>query len=97
MFDYTTTNVFGKALTSPAIIIVDRSVQSQQVIYQDLSKNTKLSVERSTLVDEWLFGCQAQASNLTHKFGEYFRVATGVATQRMKFMFFLTILMRANT
>ena len=82
VFDYTTTNVFGKALTSPAIIIVDRSVQSQQVIYQDLSKNTKLSVERSSLVDEWLFGCQAQASNLTHKFGEYFRVATGVATQR---------------
>lgn len=82
VFDYTSTNVFGKALTSPAIIIVDQSAQSQQVIYQDLSKNTKLSVERSTLVDEWLFGCQVQASNLTHKFGEYFRVATGVATQR---------------
>lgn len=84
VLDYTTTNVFGKALTSPAIIIVDRLARNQQVMYQDLSKNTRLSVERSTLVDEWLFGCQAQASDLAHKFGEYFRVATGIATQRNK-------------
>lgn len=36
----------------------------------------QLSAERSTLVDEWLFGCQTQAPNLTHKFGEHFRVAS---------------------
>lgn len=82
VFDYTTTNVFGKTLTSPAIIVVDRATQSQQVAYQDLSKNTQLFVERSTLDGEWLFGCQAQAADLEHKFGDYFRVATGIATQR---------------
>lgn len=82
VLDYTTTNVFGKVLTSPAVIVVDRATQSQQVIYQDLSKNRKLLVERSTLDNKWLFGCQAQATDLEHKFGDYFKVATGVATQR---------------
>ena len=81
VFDYTTTNVFGKVLTSPAIIVVDRATQSKQVMYQDLSKNTHLFVERSALDREWLFGCQAQATNLRHRFGDYFRVATGIATQ----------------
>lgn len=82
VLDYTTTNVFGKVLTSPAIIVVDRATKNQQVIYQDLSRTTLLSVERSTLDGDWLFGCQAQSSNLNHKFGDYFRVATGIATQR---------------
>lgn len=82
VFDYTTTNVFGKVLTSPAIIVVDRAVQTPQVIYRDLSKNQQFFVERSTLDGEWLFGCQAQADDLEHKFGDYFRIATGIATQR---------------
>ena len=80
VFDYTTTNVFGKVLTSPAIIVIDRAAQTHQVTYQDLSKNQQLFVERSTLDGEWLFGCQAQAAGLEHKFGDYFRIATGIAT-----------------
>lgn len=82
VLDYTTTNVFGKVLTSPAIIIVDRAPQTGQVTYQDLSKKHQIIVERPTLDGEWLFGCQAQAVDLEHKFGDYFRVATGIATQR---------------
>ena len=82
VFDYTTTNVFGKVLTSPAIIVIDRAAQTHQVTYQDLSKNQQLFVERSALDGEWLFGCQAQAAGLEHKFGDYFRIATGIATQR---------------
>lgn len=82
VFDYTTTNVFGKALISPTIIIVDRATHSQQVEYQDLSKNMQFFADRSTLDGEWLFGCQAQAADLEHKFSDYFRIATGIATQR---------------
>jgi len=82
VFDYTTTNVFGKVLTSPAIIVVDRATQCQQVVYRDLSKNTQLFVDRTTLDREWLFSCQAQTAGLAHKFGDYFRIATGIATQR---------------
>lgn len=81
ILDFTTTNIFGRVLTSPAIIIVNRVPQTTQVIYQDLSKNQKFVVERTTLGDEWLFGCQTQAANLTYRFGDYFRVATGIATQ----------------
>ena len=81
VFDFTTTNVFGKVLTSPAIVVIDRATQTPQVTYQDLSKNKKIIVERTALNDEWLFACQAQAANLTYRFGDYFEVATGVATQ----------------
>lgn len=82
VLDYTTTSVFGKALISPAVLVIDRSIQGQEVVYQDLSKNTTMLIGREALEGEWLFGCREQASDLRHKFGEYFRIATGVATQR---------------
>ena len=81
ILDFTTTNVFGKVLTSPAIVVVDRTPQTPQIVYYDLSSNQQTVVDRATLDDEWLFVCQAQASGLTYRFGDYFRVATGVATQ----------------
>lgn len=81
VLDFTTSNVFGKVLTSPAILVIDRTAQASQVTYQNLSKNIQITIERSTLKDEWLFACQAQDANLTYRFGDYFKVATGVATQ----------------
>lgn len=81
VLDFTTTNVFGKVLTSPAILIVDRATQPPQVIYQDLSKKQRVVVEKSILKDQWLFTCQEQATDLSYRFGDYFRVATGIATQ----------------
>lgn len=81
IFDFTTTNVFGEVLTSPAIVVVNRAPQTSQVIYQDLTRNQQVIVERSTLDGEWLFACPVQAANLTYKFGDYFKVATGIATQ----------------
>lgn len=82
VLDFTTKNVFGKVLTSPAILIVDRAPKTSKVIYQDLSKKCRVVIERTTLNDEWLFVCQTQAANLTYRFGDYFKVATGIATQR---------------
>ena len=81
VIDFTTSNVFGKVLTSPAIVVIDRTAHPSQVTYQDISKNIQITIERSMLNDEWLFTCQPQAANLTHRFGDYFEVATGVATQ----------------
>ena len=81
VLDFTTTNVFEKVLTSPAIIIIDRSTRTEQIVYKDLSANLESTVNRETLNDEWLFGCQEQAPGLQHKFGDYFRVATSIATQ----------------
>lgn len=82
VLDFTTQNVFGKVLTSPAILVIDRAPKSSQVIYQDLSKKCRAIVERTILDDEWLFVCQTQDANLTYRFGDYFKVATGIATQR---------------
>ena len=81
VLDFTTTNVFEKVLTSPAIIIIDRSTRSEQIVYKDLSSNQKSTINRETVNDEWLFGCQEQASGLKYRFGDYFRVATSIATQ----------------
>lgn len=61
VLDFTTTNVFEKVLTSPAIIIIDRSTRTEQIVYKDLSANLESTVNRETLNDEWLFGCQEQA------------------------------------
>lgn len=82
VFDYATTNVFEKVLTSPAIIVVDCAVQTQQIEYMNIPQKQQIIVERSKLNDEWLFGCREQADELDRRFGDYFRVATGIATQR---------------
>lgn len=66
VLDFTTTNVFEKVLTSPAIIIIDRSTRTEQIVYKDLSANLESTVNRETLNDDWLFGCQEQAPGLQH-------------------------------
>lgn len=81
VIDFTTTNVFEKVLTSPAIIIINRSTRSEQIVYKDLSPRQESTVNRENLNDEWLFGCKEQAPGLQHRFGDYFRVATSIATQ----------------
>lgn len=81
VLDYATTNIFDRVLTSPAIIVVDRAAKSRWVAYRDLSSNQQLLTDRSTLDREWLFKCKAQSADLKHKFSDYFKVATGIATQ----------------
>ena len=81
VIDFTTTNVFEKVLTSPAIIIINRSTRSEQIVYKDLSPRQESTVNRENLNDEWLFGCKEQAPGLQHRFGDFFRVATSIATQ----------------
>ncbi len=81
VLDFTTTNVFEKVLTSPAIIIIDRSTKSEKIVYKDLSTGKESTVNCKAFYDEWSFGRQYQASGLQHRFGDYFRVATSIATQ----------------
>lgn len=76
VLDFTTTNIFGEVLTSPAILIVDRNTEISQIEYRDLSKNKQSVVERTVLTDKWLFGCQEQSDTLTHRFGDYFLIST---------------------
>lgn len=84
VYDYTTTNVFENVLTSPTIIIIDRATQSPNITYSDLSRGNRTEVIRASLRDEWLFGDAQQGVDGSHRFGDYFKVATGVATQYNK-------------
>ena len=81
IYDFTTTNIFEKVLTSPAIIVVDKNTVSKLVYYYDLSKKISLFVEREKIGNMWIFGSQNREPNPSHRFGDYFRVATSIATQ----------------
>ena len=83
VYDYTTTNVFENVLTSPTIIVVDRSTQSPEIVYTDLSRGKTVQMQRNLLGDEWLFTAEPQPAG-HRRFGDYFKVATGVATQYNK-------------
>ena len=72
IYDYTTTNVFGKVLTSPAILVVDKAVDSSKISYHDLSKKTHLIISRNSLGDTWLFDRNKHCANATHRFGDYY-------------------------
>lgn len=81
VLDFTTTNVFEKVLTSPAIIVIKRNIQNAQINYRDLSKASTIAVPRSNLDNEWLFECQKQMEKAKFRFGDFFRISTSVATQ----------------
>ena len=84
IIDYTTISVFDNVLTSPAVIVIDRTIHSRQIRYRDLSNSRVISVDKATLGTEWVFDEKERSVGLKHRFGDYFKVSTGIATQRNK-------------
>lgn len=82
IYDYKESAVFGKILTSPAIICLDNSKQLTSITYHDVDNQNKYLIDKKKLGDKWLFSLnQADFNiNLSRKFGDYFRVSNSVAT-----------------
>lgn len=82
IYDYTTTRVFEQVLTTPAVIVVDRASNDQGIEYNNLSENKTITLPKSSLNDVWVFNKYDDSAVDTHyRFGDYFCVAIGVATQ----------------
>ncbi|KUO63248.1 MAG: hypothetical protein APF84_01780 [Gracilibacter sp. BRH_c7a] len=81
IFDYSTTKAFENVLTSSAIIVIDNASNVQMITYRDLSQKIEFKVKKETLDDMWLFVDGIETKETMYRFGDYFKVSTGVATQ----------------
>ncbi|MDU4454239.1 MAG: BREX-1 system adenine-specific DNA-methyltransferase PglX [Streptococcus mitis] len=80
LIDYRHTHIFGKILTSSAIIVIDNSRISKYLEYIDSDFNKSFLIKKEDLGSKWYFieNIEFKANQLT--FGELFKVSNSVAT-----------------
>ena len=85
IYDYKSEKVFTNALTSSAIIILDKSVSSDVLSYNDSTGNDSIVINKKDLKDTWIFKEKIEEGvKRERRFGDYFKVSSSVATQYNK-------------
>lgn len=79
IIDYTTLNLFDDALTSSAIIKLNRSSKENFISYIDVVNKKHKMVSKDKLNEKWVFTTKESMKN-EHKFQEYFKVSNSIAT-----------------
>lgn len=80
IIDYTTQKLFEKALTSSAILVCDKGVASQNIVYQDVANCTRHMIAKDNLHGKWIFSEHNVESKSKKRFGDYFMAAISIAT-----------------
>jgi hypothetical protein len=80
IIDYTTQKLFEKALTSSAILVCDKGVASQNIVYQDVANCTRHMIAKDNLHGKWIFSEHKVESKSKKRFGDYFMAAISIAT-----------------
>lgn len=82
IYDYRTKKVFDNALTSSVIIFLDKSVITNRFDYYDMVLKDTIDLDKDGLTGAWIFKTpERNGLQLEHRFGDYFRVSSSVATQ----------------
>ena len=85
IYDYKTKKVFDNALTSSAIIILDKADEFKALSYIDITREISFLINKENLGDIWVFRDDISIiPKGAHRFGDYFRVSTSIATQYNK-------------
>lgn len=82
IYDYKNQKVFNNALTSSAIIVLDKSKESEILLYHDITVDSSIPIDKVNLKNTWVFRPKNENEPvLEHRFGDYFKVSSSVATQ----------------
>lgn len=78
IYDYTQDKMFDGALVKSAIIIINKSLMCNEMIYYDMANGDQICINTENLTNKWFF----TKNNVpgTRRFGDYFQVAHVVAT-----------------
>jgi adenine-specific DNA-methyltransferase len=81
IYDYKESTVFKNALTSPAIILFDRSSKGTNVKYIDEDNKQTIKIRKQILMNKkkWLFSCSPEKS-ASFILGDFFKISNSVAT-----------------
>ena len=78
--DYKHTHIFGKILTSSAVIIIDNNNISSNFDYSDVDNKRFLTINKRNLSEKWYFEYNTTKIKSDITFGELFKVSNSVAT-----------------
>lgn len=81
VYDYTTLKLFDDALTSSALILLDRNNNVPSIKYFDIVKEKVETILKNNLNNgKWIFS--DTTNSYAKRFDDYFHVGTSVATQK---------------
>ncbi|OSB04550.1 SAM-dependent methyltransferase [Clostridium botulinum] len=85
IFDYSNQKLFNNALTSSAVMVLQKNSKLQKFQYKNITKSNIYNIDKNKLTDKWIF----ENSNVDKNeekvfFCDYFRASITIATQRNK-------------
>jgi adenine-specific DNA methylase len=81
--DYTSDKIFEGVLTSSAVISLTKNQNANQFTYNNIKNQTSIVLAKNTLQEKWKFETCELTQN-GRRFGDYYHVATAIATQANK-------------
>lgn len=79
IIDYTSKQLFKEALTSSAIIICNKNINTNYLEYTDIVNNYSFKILKSDLKEKWIFSIPRN-KKATRRFGDFFHAAITIAT-----------------
>lgn len=80
LYDFTHQQLFEDRMTSSVIIHCKKNLISETLKYNDVTNRETILFKKNSLKNKWTFKALDSYED-THKFGDYFNVSHGVATQ----------------
>ncbi|WP_242223158.1 Eco57I restriction-modification methylase domain-containing protein [Bacillus cereus group sp. BfR-BA-01380] len=81
IYDYTIQKIFENALTSSAILILDKGEDTGKIEYFDIENNQSNRINKKNLNKKWVFSKPKEETVLEkYRFGDFFTASSSVAT-----------------
>lgn len=76
--DYTTQKLFDNALVASAVIVIDTSIDTTTILYNNIVDNSQSMINKNTLGERWVF--KKIKNTGLKRFGDFFNVSHSIAT-----------------
>ena len=80
IYDYTSRKLFGKILTSSALIVFKKDCKCDSFIYKNMASEESWQIIKEHLGDKWIFEKPVVKAKEKRRFGDYFSSAIVIAT-----------------
>ncbi|MBX4263773.1 Eco57I restriction-modification methylase domain-containing protein [Clostridium estertheticum] len=85
IFDYPNQKLFNNALTSSAVMVLQKNSNLQEFQYRNNTKNITYNINKNRLNDKWIFMDKYDGDDgETVLFSDFYRASITIATQRNK-------------
>lgn len=83
IFDYPNQKLFKNALTSSAVMLLQKNSNLQELQYSNITKGVSYIINKSSLKDKWIFTDNDVNSDMEKVlFSDFFKASITIATQR---------------